>query len=107
MHVIHRAFESSFFNAFQKIGEFLFGGHGVFAAEIGRDYVTKPENLTLWAASPALSAIIAGCIRQKRQTGLGSTRTMRPWLKVQSLDAAPQGFAKRHPRFFVDEIHSG
>jgi hypothetical protein len=43
----------------------------------------------------------------KKQTDLGLTRTMRLWLKVQSFNAAPQGFAKKHPRFFVDEIHSG
>jgi hypothetical protein len=55
----------------------------------------------------SLDAIMAGCNSTKnRQTGLGPTQSlMRPWLKALSFDAAPQGFAKKHPGFFVDEIH--
>jgi hypothetical protein len=30
---------------------------------------------------------------------------MRSWLTVQSFNTASQGWVKKHPRFFVDEIH--
>jgi hypothetical protein len=55
----------------------------------------------------ALDAIIMGCNSTKnKQTGLGPAQSlMRPWLKASSFNAAPQGFAKKHPGFFVDEIH--
>ncbi|PIT74524.1 hypothetical protein B9Z42_10000 [Limnohabitans sp. B9-3] len=61
----------------------------------------------LWPMGASLDAIIAGCNSTKnKQTGLGPTQSlMRPWLKALSFDAAPQGFAKKHPGFFVDEIH--
>jgi hypothetical protein len=63
--------------------------------------VLKTESTKGWCHNRGLQ------FDKKRQTGLGPARTMRLWLKVQSFEAAPQGFAKKHPRFFVDEIHSG
>jgi hypothetical protein len=63
--------------------------------------------LAIQLMGTSLDAIMAGCNSTKnRQTGLGPTQSlMRPWLKALSFDAAPQGFAKKHPGFFVDEIH--
>jgi len=75
--------------------------------EIERDYGIREGFCVPMNQSSSGGAIIEVCNSTKKQTGLGPARTMRLWLKVQSFDAAPKGFAKKHPRFFVDEIHSG